>query len=146
MIELVLIAGAVLLAAACIWGRPDPEDEFRRQCAAAGKDFRETQDAIYIRIAFVQLRRKASDLCVARNGDFGRQHIDDIAGGLAIGLGNHEFRRSASSAWVQSCPDYEILYEDARALNLRYLTSKLTPIKTDPQIAADIKAAFRIQR
>ena len=91
MIELVLIAGAVLLAAACIWGRPDPEDEFRRRCAAAGKDFRETQDAIYIRIAFVQLRRKASDLCVARNGDFGRQHIDEIAGLLAIGLGNHEF-------------------------------------------------------
>jgi hypothetical protein len=145
MIELVLIAGAVLLAAACIWGRPDPEDEFRRQCAAAGKDFRETQDAIYIRIAFVQLRRKASDLCVARNGDFGRQHIDEIAGLLAIGLGNHESAKSFL-AWVQSCPTYEILYEDARALNLRYLTSKLTPIKPDPQIAADIKAAFRIQR
>ena len=146
MIELVLIAGAVLLAAACIWGRPDPEDEFRRQCAAAGKDFAETQDAIYIRIAFA---------CSC-----GGRHRISASPAMATSAGSTLTKSPgcSPSAWgptSQRSPSWhgfspagriEILYEDARALNLRYFTSKLTPIKPDPQIAADIKAAFRNER
>ncbi|MER9914000.1 hypothetical protein NKJ71_25575 [Mesorhizobium sp. M0050] len=124
--------------------------KFRRQCRADGMDFRETEAAIAIRKAFVQLRRLSSDQCVASCGKMDRDQINQIAGQVAIGLAAAHGRDAAKAfvGWIDACPDEEILYDDARAARHRMhvvsLRSKgLYPPK-DVGIHDDYRNAFKI--
>lgn len=128
-----------------------PLQKFRQQCRAGGMDFAETEAAIAIRTAFVRLRRIASDQCVAKGGNMDRAEINQIAGQIAIGLAAARGREAATSfiGWVDSCPDEEILYDDARAARhsrtVEALRAKgLYPPKNVP-MSDDLRNAFRIE-
>ncbi|MER8393735.1 hypothetical protein NKH10_17715 [Mesorhizobium sp. M1340] len=149
-----MIVLAVIAIVAVIGLIPETAEDaalkFRRQCRADGMGFAETEAAIGIRKAFVQLRRLSSDQCVVRGGNMDRKAINEIAGHVAIGLAAAHGREAASSfvAWIDSCPDEEILYDDARVARhhrtVDALRAKgLYPPK-DTDMHEDFKNAFRI--
>ncbi|TIN78338.1 hypothetical protein [Mesorhizobium sp.] len=149
-----LLLLAVIIIVLAIGFIPDsPEDalhKFQQECKASGMDFRETQAAIAIRTAFVRLRRIASDQCVAKGGNMDRKAINEIAGNVAIGLAAAHGREAATSfiGWVDSCPDEEILYDDARAARHRMHVVSLRPQGLYPPkhvgMSEDFGNAFRI--
>lgn len=129
----------------------DAVDKFRKKCRDDGMIFQEIEAAISIRVSFVTLRRKASDHCVSRGGKIDRQKINEIAGQIAIGLAAVHGQEAAKSfiGWIDSCPDEEILYDDARAAahahtmtNLR--AKGLYPPPRKSEVHEDIKGAFKV--
>ncbi|BCH33210.1 hypothetical protein MesoLjLc_51400 [Mesorhizobium sp. L-8-10] len=152
-VEFILLAAAIITGGLVLLGLlPESQDEavqaFRNQCRSDGMDFAETEAALAIRVAFVQLRRRSSDLGVAKDGDISRSDINQIAGALAIGLAAAHGKDAAKSfiGWVDMCPDEEILYDDARAAVQKFLSGIRQPIQFDPQLQADIRAAVTIIR
>ncbi|MER9493445.1 hypothetical protein NKI86_16610 [Mesorhizobium sp. M0320] len=127
-----------------------PLQKFREECRAGGMDFAETEAAIAIRTSFVRLRRMASDQCVAQGGKMDRDEINQIASQVAIGLAAAHGREAAKSfiGWIDSCPDEEILYDDARGARHRNTVEALRakglyPPKNVP-MSEDLRTAFRI--
>lgn len=127
-----------------------PLHKFRNQCRSEGMDFRETEAAIATRMAFVRLRRIASDRCIAQGGKIGRDEINEIAGHIAIGLAasrgtdaGHKF-----ITWIDDCPDEEILYDDARAARHRHHVAALREQGHYPpknvKLHDDYRHAFKI--
>lgn len=107
-----------------------PEDlllNFRAKCRQEGMTFQETEAALGARIAFVGLRRRASNMCVDAGGHVTRDQINEIARHLAIGLAASHGQDAAKRfiAWVESCPDEEILYDDARGRRHHRISSEL---------------------
>lgn len=149
----VLIIAALAGLAGLIEETPDDAlRKFRKDCRAQGLDFAETETAIAVRLAFVRLRRMASDLCMSKDGEITRSEINEIAGDLAIGMAAaHGLDASKSFiAWIDSCPDEEILYDDARKArhrkNVEYLHKQgLYPPK-DTGMDQDFKDAFTIMK
>ncbi|TIO52993.1 MAG: hypothetical protein E5X80_04910 [Mesorhizobium sp.] len=151
MILLVVIA--VVVAIGLIpESAEDAALKFRRQCRADGMGFAETEAAIGIRKAFVQLRRLSSDQCVVRGGNMDRKAINDIAGHVAIGLAAAHGHQAAKSfiGWVDSCPDEEIFYDDARHARHRNHVVALRASGHYPPkhvaMSEDFQHAFRIVR
>ncbi|WP_192384077.1 hypothetical protein [Mesorhizobium silamurunense] len=124
--------------------------KFRHQCRDDGMSFAETEAAIAIRKAFVQLRRLSSDQCVASGGKMDRDQINQIAGQIAIGLAAAHGRETAKSfiGWIDACPDEEILYDDARAARHRMHVASLRSKDLYPPkriaMSEDFANAFRI--
>ena len=147
-----IVVGIFILVLIAAWISTlfvDPVEQFRDQCRKQGMDHEEIEAAIGIRVAMVRLRRLASDLCHDRGGDMEREHIDEIAEVIGIGLAAAYDQQTCTSflAWVRSCPDYEILYEDARELRHQFHKSQFpTPIPVNPQDLEDLRAAFRVVR
>ncbi|RWD49998.1 MAG: hypothetical protein E5V72_02065 [Mesorhizobium sp.] len=126
-----MIVLAVIAIVAVIGLIPETAEDaalkFRRQCRADGMSFAETEAAIGIRKAFVQLRRLSSDQCVARGGKMDRDQINQIASHVAIGLAAAYGREAAKAfeGWIGSCPDEEILYDDARSARHHHIVGAL---------------------
>ncbi|ESX87002.1 hypothetical protein [Mesorhizobium sp. LNJC405B00] len=149
MILLALIAIAVVIGL-IPESAEDAALKFRQRCRAGGMDFRETETAIATRMAFVRLRRIASDQCIAQGGKMGRDEINQIAGQIAIGLAASRGTDVGQKfiAWIDDCPDEEILYDDARAARhsktVEALRAKgLYPPK-NLAMGEDFKSAFRV--
>ncbi|RWP80465.1 hypothetical protein [Mesorhizobium sp.] len=150
-----LLMLAVIVIVLAIGFIPDsPEDalrKFQQECKANGMDFRETEAAIATRTAFARLRRIASDQCVSKSGNMGREAINEIASQVAIGLAAAHGREAAKSfiGWIETCPDEEILYDDARAARHRHTVGALRakglyPPPKNMVMHEDFKNAFRI--
>ncbi|AZO29355.1 hypothetical protein [Mesorhizobium sp. M1B.F.Ca.ET.045.04.1.1] len=129
-----------------------PMRRFRNHCRAEGMSFAETEAAIATRMAFVRLRRLASDQCVSQAGRIGRDEINEIASRMALGLAAAHGHEAAKKfiAWIDDCPDEEILYDDARAARHRHAVTELRqrglyPPK-EPKFHDDHKHAFRIMK
>ncbi|MEI8714777.1 hypothetical protein [Mesorhizobium sp. ISC11] len=148
LIFIAIIAGALALSMI-----PDGQDDaltrFRLECRQRGMSFEETQAAVSLRVGLVQLRRIASDQCVAKSGNMDRKAINQLAGNIAIGIAAAHGTQAAKSfvAWVDSCADEEILYDDARAarhrMHVTYLRSNgLYPPKRAP-MSRDLRDAFK---
>lgn len=127
-----------------------PLRKFRQHCRDEGMDFRETETAIATRMTFVRLRRIASDQCVAQGGKMDRDQINEIAGQIAIGLAASRGTDAGQKfiAWIDDCPDEEILYDDARAARHRHVVGSLRekglyPPKNVP-LHDDYRHAFKI--
>ncbi|MER8699697.1 hypothetical protein [Mesorhizobium sp. M1273] len=79
-----------------------------------------------------------------------RDEINHIAGQIAIGLAAARGREAATSfiGWVDSCPDEEILYDDARAARHRHVVVALRKAGLYPPkhvgLSEDVRNAFRI--
>lgn len=143
LILTVVFSGAILLERHL----RDPAAPFREEAYAQGMDFEEVEAGVGIRVALAQLRRLASDLCMLKRGEITRAQIDEIATHLAIGLGaahNHEAAKTFL-ALVRTMPEGEILYADAREAWMAWLKPQLWKIEPDKQLAADLRAAFRVQ-
>ncbi|CDX26811.1 hypothetical protein MPL3356_60568 [Mesorhizobium plurifarium] len=122
-----IIIGAVV-AIGLIPARPEDHLlDFRAKCRKDGLTFQETEAALGARIAFVSLRRRASNLCVDAGGHVTRDQINEIARHLAIGLAASHGQDAAKRfiAWVESCPDEEILYDDARGRRHHRISGEL---------------------
>jgi len=140
-----------ILVLSLVW-KPDPLEVFKEECRRQGMDFRETQAALAIRVAFVRLRRIASDLCIERRGIIDRKDFVEIINREAQCL--HLIHGAAASrsfvAWANACPDTEILYPDAVEVHIRHIQANLKPIKISPaerrQIREDLKAAVTVVR
>ena len=147
-----LVIGLFILVLFAAWLSTlfvDPVEKFVDQCRKQGMDAEEISGAIGIRMAMIRLRRIASDLCHDRGGDMERWHIDEIAEVIGAGLAAAHNQQTCKSflAWVKSCPDHEILYEDARELRHQFHKSQFpTPIPVNPQDLEDLRAAFRVVR
>ncbi|TJW14394.1 MAG: hypothetical protein E5W82_10485 [Mesorhizobium sp.] len=127
-----------------------PLHKFRKQCRDEGMDFNETESAIATRLAFVRLRRIASDQCVAQGGRMDRDQINQVASQIAIGLAASRGHDAGSKfiAWIDACPDEEILYDDARAARHRHTVGSLRDKGLYPpknvKLHDDYKHAFKI--
>jgi len=150
LVIIVLVVVAVLIIGMIPDTPMDALRKFREQCRAQGMDFAETEAAVDIRVSFAQLRRMASDQCVARDGQMERKDINEIAGHIAIGLAAAHGQEAAKSfiGWIDSCPDSEILYDDARAARHARNVASLRehgmwPPKNVP-MSDDLKNAFKI--
>ena len=124
---------------------------FRQECKKQGMGSAETEAAVAIRVAFVRLRRMASDRCVEKKGEMSRKEINDIAGDLAIGLAAAHGQDAAKSfmGWVDTCEDSEILYDDARNARFRHNVEFLRGHGMWPpkaEMSHDLKDAFKIIR
>ncbi|RWD14171.1 MAG: hypothetical protein EOS74_19505 [Mesorhizobium sp.] len=148
-----LIFIAIILAAWAISLIPDGQDalaRFRQECRQQGMSFEETQAAISIRVGLVQLRRIASDQCVSRGGHIDRKAINDLASNIAIGIAAAHGTRAAKTfvAWVDTCADEEILYDDARHARHRLHVASLRSQGLYPPARApmsrDLQDAFKI--
>jgi len=138
----------LLLLATLLWPR-DEYVEFMENCRRQGLDFRERQAAFAIRLAFVRVRRLASELCVQRGGKIEVSDIAELVNDEAQGLHRIYDMETAKSfiSWVNSCLESEILYEAARAVRLRYLRSQLEPVPPmTAQQLEDFYAATRVIR
>ncbi|WP_292636875.1 hypothetical protein [Mesorhizobium sp.] len=127
-----------------------PLHKFRNHCRSEGMDFRETEAAIASRMAFVRLRRMASDKCIAQAGNMSRDEINQIAAQLAIGLAASRGTDVGQKfiTWIDDCPDEEILYDDARAARHRHHVGALREQGHYPpknvKLHDDYKHAFKI--
>lgn len=149
-----MIVIAVVVVVVAIGLIPETAEDaalkFRRQCRAEGMGFAETEAAIGIRKAFVRLRRLASDQCVAKGGKIDRDEMNEIARQVAIGLAAAHGRSAATSfiGWINSCPDEEILYDDARAARHRHTVGALRAKGLYPPMNVamdeDFRNAFKI--
>ncbi|TIN02687.1 MAG: hypothetical protein E5Y34_06565 [Mesorhizobium sp.] len=149
-----LILIAIIAVAFAISLIPDGPDDalarFRQECRQQGMNFEETQAAISLRVGLVQLRRLASDRCIERNGNMQRKEINELAGNIAIGIAAAHGTQAAKSfvAWVDSCADEEILYDDARAarhrMHVTYLRSNGLYPPTRAPMSRDLRDAFKI--
>lgn len=147
LLLMIPVACTVLIAVAAWYARPSPEramTEFIGDCRRAGLSIDEVRSQIAIREAFASLRRIASDECVARSGDYERHHINEVAKLSAYGLAAVYGKETAKIfiAWVDSCPDHEILYADARAARMRHGERYPMVMK---EMSEDLKAAFTVE-
>ena len=134
--------------------KPDAMEAFNEECRKRGMDFRETQDALAIRVAFVRLRRISSDLCIKLDGAITKEHFAEIVNHEAQGLHLINGMKTAKSfiAWANSCPDTEILYPDAVEIYMRHVREQIAKnkVEIDPavakQAAEDLAAAVRVVR
>lgn len=147
-----LIFIAIIVGAYALSIIPDGHDavtRFRQECRQQGMSFEETQAAVTFRVGLVQLRRIASDQCVARSGNMDRKAINQLAGNIAIGIAATHGTQAAKSfvAWVDSCADEEILYDDARAarhrMHVTYLRSNGLYPPTRAPMSRDLRDAFK---
>lgn len=128
----------------------DALHKFKAQCRKDGMTFGEIQAALAIRMAFVNLRRRASDHCVGGAGHVSRHEINEIARQLAVGLAAAHGQDAAKSfiGWVESCPDEEILYDDARAHRHHRISSELAQKGLRPNKKAamhdDLKHSLKV--
>lgn len=149
-----LIFIAIIAIAFALSMIPDGQDEaltrFRQDCRQQGMSFEETQAAVSLRVGLVQLRRIASDQCVAKRGNMDRKAINQLADNIAIGIAAAHGTQAAKSfvAWVDSCADDEILYDDARAarhrMHVTHLRSKGLYPPTRGPMSRDLRDAFKI--
>ncbi|MER8371745.1 hypothetical protein [Mesorhizobium sp. M1406] len=149
-----LIFIAIILVAYALSMIPDGPDDalarFRQECREQGMSFEETQGAVSLRVGLVQLRRLASDRCVEKNGNMSRKEINELAGNIAIGIAAAHGHQAAKSfvAWVDSCADEEILYDDARAARHRVYVTSLRSKGLYPHPRApmppDLRDAFKV--
>lgn len=141
---LVVLGAAVVIS--MIPARPEDQlHDFRTKCRQEGMTFKETEAALAVRMAFVSLRRQASDHCVGAGGAVGRDRISEIAGHLAIGLAAAHGQDAAKRfiAWVESCPDEEILYDDARLHRHRRISNELARKGLHPDKKAAMHEDFK---
>lgn len=141
---IIAAGGLALILMAFLSADPDAAiREFRRSCSESGMSDEEIDAAEGIRIAFVRLRRRASDLCMEKDGKITRSEINDIAGSLAMGIASGHGEDAAKSfiAWVDTCSDSEILYDDAR--DLRHEKTPIMIYTPDPRMIEDMRAAMK---
>ncbi|MER9014515.1 hypothetical protein [Mesorhizobium sp. M0898] len=149
-----LIFTAIIAIAFALSMIPDGQDDaltrFRHECRQQGMSFEEIQAAVSLRVGLVQLRRIASDQCVAKSGNMDRKAINELAGNIAIGIAAAHGTQAAKSfvAWVDSCADEEILYDDARAARHRMHVTSLRAKGLYPlpraAMSHDLRDAFKI--
>ncbi|WP_192242860.1 hypothetical protein [Mesorhizobium silamurunense] len=149
LIVLVVIGAVVVIG--LIPARPEDHlHDFRTKCRKEGMTFQETEAVLAVRMAFVSLRRQSSNLCVDAGGVISRDRINEIARHLSIGLAAAHGQDAAKRfiTWVESCPDEEILYDDARARRHHRISGELARKGLHPDKKAamhdDFKHALKI--